>query len=110
MLVGHDVAVIGQVVKIAESVTVFPAVVIDGDERGEHVHLFKRIVGALAVAVFETDVCIDIEDVFAQVEFQAGVVCPVVIAQKNTFFIGVVVGEGVLRFLRTTTKAEHIVL
>ena len=109
MVVGHDVAVVGKSVEVGQAEAVFVVFVVDGDEWGDAIHLLDLILWLLALGVFEGEVCLEVEDVFGSVDFHAGNVLAVLVAEEYAFVVRMVVADRVASEVAAATHAEHVV-
>ena len=110
MEIGHDVAVVGQSVEVGQSETVAFFLIINGQEGRKHIHLFERILGLVAVGVFEVEIGIEGHKGFLHLQLHAHVVLSVVVAPEDALVVGMVVGHGVECLVRPSPQAHHIAL
>ena len=110
VVICNNVTVIWQTIKVSQTETILLILIINRYERRNHISFLERILRLTAIGIFEIHIGIQIYDALGSMEFHTCDIMTMLVADKDTLLVGMVVRYRILCLITTSAEADHIVL
>ena len=110
MVVGYNVTVVWNAIKVGQTETIFLILIINRYERRNHISLLQRILWLMTLCILEVYIGIEVDDTLGCMYLHTCDVMALTVTDKDTFLVSMVVRYRVLTLFCTTAQTYHIAL